>query len=228
MYIADNMFMKKRNRIKLIWMLLMVLLLSGCNDFDAEGYVQAALDAVFQGETDALMALKDGSKKRELEQEYEDRIAEFAEGLTIGLEVSEPMQIQFNVLCENIFRTMRYSVETAEKSSKNVYKVTVEYVPSDVFVKWTEYMAENAEDLNERAQAGEYQGTEEEIWEQMRLDIATESLELLDTAMMNAAYGEEKQTVLSVKKGEDGEFAMDEAEIADFIAKILYLDEIQD
>lgn len=228
MYIADNMFMKKRNRIKLIWMLLMVFFLSGCNDFDAEGYVQAALDAVFQGETDALMALEDGSKKRELEQEYEDRIAEFAEGLTIGLEVSEPMQIQFNVLCENIFRTMRYSVETAEKSSKNVYKVTVEYVPSDVFVKWTEYMAENAEDLNERAQDGEYQGTEEEIWEQMRLDIATESLELLDTAMMNAAYGEEKQTVLSVKKGEDGEFAMDEAEIADFIAKILYLDEIQD
>lgn len=228
MYIVDNMFMKKRNKIKLIWMLLMVLFLSGCNDFDAEGYVQAALDAVFQGETDALMALEDGSKKRELEQEYEERIAEFAEGLTIGLEVSEPMQIQFNVLCENIFRTMRYSVETAEKSSKNVYKVTVEYVPSDVFVKWTEYMAENAEDLNERAQAGEYQGTEEEIWEQMRLDIATESLELLDTAMMNAAYGEEKQTVLSVKKGEDGEFAMDEAEIADFIAKILYLDEIQD
>lgn len=228
MYIVDNMFMKKRNRIKLIWMLLMVLFLSGCNDFDAEGYVQAALDAVFQGETDALMALEDGSKKRELEQEYEERIAEFAEGLTIGLEVSEPMQIQFNVLCENIFRTMRYSVETAEKSSKNVYKVTVEYVPSDVFVKWTEYMAENAEDLNERAQAGEYQGTEEEIWEQMRLDIATESLELLDTAMMNAAYGEEKQTVLSVKKREDGEFAMDEAEIADFIAKILYLDEIQD
>ena len=31
-----------------------------------------------------------------------------------------------------------------------------------------------------------------------------------------------------MKKGEDGEFAMDEKEIAGFIAKILYLDEIQD
>lgn len=228
MCIVDNMRMKKRNRMKLISILLAALFLCGCNEFDAEGYVQANLDAVFQGETDALMALKEGSKKRDLEQEYEDRIAEFAEGLTVGLEVSEPMQIRFNILCENIFRTMRYSIETVEKSSKNVYHVTVEYEPSDVFVKWTEYLAENAVDLNESALAGEYQGTEEEILEQIRLDIAVESLELLDTAMMNATYGEKEQIILSVKKGEDGEFAMDEKEIAGFIAKILYLDEIQD
>ena len=134
--------------MKLISILLAALFLCGCNEFDAEGYVQANLDAVFQGETNALMALKEGSKKRELEQEYEDRIAEFAEGLTVGLEVSEPMQIRFNILCENIFRTMRYSIETVEKRSKNVYHVTVEYEPSDVFVKWTEYLAENAVDLN--------------------------------------------------------------------------------
>lgn len=63
--------------------------------------------------------------------------------------------------------------------------------------------------------------------EQIRLDIATESLELLDTAMLQAAYGGEEKMTLTVKKGENGDFSLEEEEIADFTAKIMCLDVIQ-
>lgn len=210
----------------LLCVLLLVSCLTGCGDFDAKGYVQASLDAMFQGETESLMNLQEGSSKSALNKAYKENIAGFAEGLTEGLDVSEATQLQFQMLCENIFRTMRYQVEEAEKLNSKEYHVKVTYAPSDVFLKWTEYLAENAIDIQKRADAGEYQGTEEEVQEQIQQDIAAESLELLDTAMLHAAYGEEESIVLTVKEGENGDFALDEEEIADFTAKILCLDEI--
>ena len=218
---------KRRKWRVLAFAALAALLLSGCKEFDAKGYVQASLDAMFQGETDALMAFEEGSKKSELEEEYEEYIASFAAGLTEGLNVSDGMQLQFDMLCEEIFRSMRYNVESSEKVSRKEYRVRVEYEPSDVFVKWTEYLAENAVDINERAESGEYQGTKEEQLEQILLDIAAESCELLDTAMWDAAYGEKEETTLTVKKGEDGEFSLEEGEIDEFVGKIMRLDAIR-
>lgn len=219
--------MAGRKKIRsMIVTLLLAMCLTGCSDFDAKGYVQASLDAMFQGELDALMDLQEGSRKSELKKAYRENIEDFAEGLTEGLEVSEATQLQFNMLCEDIFRRMRYQVGEAEKISSKEYRVTVEYEPSDVFVKWSEYLAENAEAIRERAESGAYQGTAEEVQEQIRLDIATESLELLDTAMLQAAYGDEEKMTLTVKKGEKGDFSLEEEEIADFTAKIMCLDVI--
>lgn len=203
------------------------LFITACWDFDAKGYTQAYLDAMFQGETDALMAFEEGSKQSELKEEYEEYIATFAEGLTDGLDVSEGMQIKFNALCEEIFRSMRYHAESSEKVSGKEYKVVVEYEPSDVFVKWAEYLSENAIDINERAESGEYQGTEDEMLEQILLDISAESCELLDTARMDASYGEEEEMTFTVKKGKDGDFSLDDEEIGDFVTKIMRLDAIQ-
>ena len=173
-----------------VLVMICTLFITACGDFDAKGYAQAYLDAMFQGETDALMAFEEGSKQSELKEEYEEYIATFAEGLTDGLDVSEGMQIKFNALCEEIFRSMRYHAESSEKVSGKEYKVVVEYEPSDVFVKWAEYLSENAIDINERAESGEYQGTEDEMLEQILLDISAESCELLDTARMDASYGD--------------------------------------
>lgn len=216
---------RKKHRI-ILAALVLAMCAAGCGDFDAKGYVQASLDATFQGELDALMEIQEGSSKSELKEAYRENIEDFAEGLTEGLEVSEATQLQFNMLCEDIFRRMRYQVEEAEKISSDEYRVTVAYEPYDVFVKWTGYLAENAEAIRERAESGAYQGTEEEVQEQIRLDIATESLELLDTAMLQAVYGDEEKMTLTVKKGKNGDFSLGEGEIADFTAKIMRLDVI--
>ena len=96
-----------------------------------------------------------------------------------------------------------------------------------MFVKWAEYLAENAVDINKKAESGEYQGTKEEQLEQILLDIAAESCELLDTAMWDASYGEKEEMTLTVKKGEDGEFSLEEEEIDEFVGKIMRLDAIQ-
>lgn len=217
--------MRKRKSFLLLC-LMMTMIFTGCRDFDAKGYAQAYLDAMFQGETDALMSFEEGSRKSELEDQYEEYIDGFSRSLTEGLNLTEPAQVQCILLCEEIFRSARYHAETSEKVSGNEYRVTVEFSPSDVFVKWMEYMEENAADMNERLENGEYQGTEDEIREQVLLDIGAESLELLDTAMMDASYGEEEKMVLTIKKGENGDFSVDEGEIADFTAKIMRLDEI--
>lgn len=219
--------MKKGKKIRALLMcLLATMIFAGCSDFDAKGYTQAYLDAMFQGETDALMSFEEGSRKSELEDQYEEYIAGFSQSLTEGLNLTEPTQVQCILLCEEIFRSARYHVEESEKISGKEYQVTVEFSPSDVFVKWGEYMEENAVDINERLESGEYQGTEEEIREQVLQDIGAESLELLDTAMMDATYGEEEKMVLTIKREENGEFSLDDEEITDFTAKIMRLDEI--
>lgn len=219
--------MAKRMKISFLSLCLAVMtIFTGCRDFDAKGYAQAYLDAMFQGETDALMSFEEGSRKSKLEDRYEEYIEGFAGSLTEGLSLTEAAQAKCILLCEEIFRSARYHVEGAEKISGKEYRVTVEFSPSDVFVKWMEYMEENAADINERLENGEYQGTEDEIREQVLLDIGAESLELLDTAMMDASYGEEEKVVLTIKKGENGDFFVDEGEIADFTAKIMRLDEI--
>lgn len=86
-----------------VLVMICTLFITACGDFDAKGYAQAYLDAMFQGETDALMAFEEGSKQSELKEEYEEYIATFAEGLTDGLDVSEGMQIKFNALCKKYF-----------------------------------------------------------------------------------------------------------------------------
>ena len=63
--------------------------------------------------------------------------------------------------------------------------------------------------------------------EQILLDISAESCELLDTARMDASYGEEEEMTFTVKKGKDGDFSLDDEEIGDFVTKIMRLDAIQ-
>ena len=43
-----------------VLVMICTLFITACGDFDAKGYVQAYLDAMFQGETDALMAFEEG------------------------------------------------------------------------------------------------------------------------------------------------------------------------
>lgn len=209
---------------------ILLVIMAACTtfgDFDAGGYVQATLDQMFQGDAAKLASFEEKSEK-DLEDAYEEYIRTFSEGLTEGLNASPEMEDQFFELCREIFRTAKYNVAETEKVSKEEYRVSVEIQPADTFVKWESMLAESVQSISEKAERGEYQGTEEEILQLMLFDIAAQSCELLESAYQETEYGEKETVVLTVKKDENGTFQPDEDEISDFVTKILRLDAIQD
>lgn len=210
---------------------MLIFVLAGCSifrDFDARGYTQAVLDQMFQGEVDDLAEFKEETGKKELSDAYKDYIFAFSQSLTEGLNVSDAMADKFYTLCREIFRTQKYSVSSVEKVSRDEYKVTVEIQPTDIFIKWKPMLVESMEGIQAKIERGEYQGTEDEILEQMMFDIAAQSYELLETAYQEMGYGEKETVVLTVKQDENEEFGIKDEEISDLVTKILRLDAIQD
>lgn len=208
--------------------LFCLVTLAGCKRFDAKEYTQAVLELLFQGETEGIQEFVPDASERELKDSYKTHVASFAEGLTEGLQLSEGMQDQFNKLCANIFHSLRYHVIGAEKENASTYRVTVEIEPTDVFQKWTAYLEENSLVMKEKLERGEYKGTAEEKMNQMLLDIAAQSCELLDTAVLDAQYEEKREILLYVQKEESGQYMLGEEEISRFMEKILLLDAIQE
>lgn len=206
----------------------LMLGMTACGKFDAKGYVQALLDHRFQGDTEELLEFDKDIEEKKLKEDYEQYIRTFSEGLTEGLNAGGEMEEKFYTVCKEIFRSMKYNVVKEEKISNDEYKVTVEIQPTDVFVNWKKMLQESMVEIQQKSERGEYKGTEEEILQLMLLDITAQSYELLETAYAEVSYGEKEEVTLTIKKGENKEFAPKEEEISDLIAKILRLDAIQD
>lgn len=199
-----------------------------CGKFDAKGYVQALLDHRFQGDTEKLLKFDKDIEKKKLKDDYEQYIRTFSQGLTEGLNASEEMEEKFYMVCKEIFRSMKYNVVKEEKINSDEYKVIVEIQPTDVLVKWKAMLKESMAEIQQKSERGEYKGTKEEILQAMLLDITAQSYELLETAYEDTTYGKKESVTLTIKKGENKEFAPKEEEISGLITKILRLDAIQD
>lgn len=210
-------------------LVLGVFCLTGCGrDFDAQGYVQAVLDQLFQGDVTKAAELIEGSTKEELEEQYEQTLAGFVDNNIIsGMQVTDVMRQDYIEVCRTIFTSMRYRVDSAKKISKTEYEVTVEISPADVFVRFVEGVKEDSEEIMQKAKNGEYSGTEEEISAKMQSEFLRHSFELLSTYSQEITYGDKEKAVLKVKAGEDKQFSVDEEELENLKIKILRLDEIQ-
>ena len=222
----------KKVAIAFILMIIVSLTLTGCGlfkDFDAKGYVQALLDQTFQGEVEKAAQIMEDTSEKELKEEYEEGIETFVINNIIGdAEVSDIMEQQFIGLCEEIFLAMKYEVQDAEKIDKKEFQVKVEIQPADVFVNFVETVKVDSAELLEKANNGEYQGTDEEIHAQVQNDFLNHSYELLVSAYQSIQYGDKETVVLTVSGNDDNVYSADDEEMADLIIKILRLDEIQD
>lgn len=208
---------------------LSAVCLAGCGkDFDAQGYVQAVLDQLFQGDVTKAAEMIEGSTKEELKEQYEQTLAGFVDNNIIsGMQVTDIMRQDYIEVCRTIFTSMRYRVDSAKKISKTEYEVTVEISPADVFVRFVEGVKEDSEEIMQKAKNGEYSGTEEEISAKMQSEFLRHSFELLSTYSQDITYGDKQKIVLNVKAGEDKQFSVDEEELENLKIKILRLDEIQ-
>ena len=123
---------------------------------------------------------------------------------------------------------MRYDVREAKKIHKDKYEVEVKIHPADVFEKFVEGVKQDSEELLKKAEAGEYAGTEAEINEQMQYEFVLHAYHLLESAYEDISYKEEEAVILSVERGEDKTFEINEEEFREFLIKIVGLGEIED
>ena len=129
-------------------------------EFDAQGYVNAVLNQHYQGTVEEISEFVDDKTYDELIAQYEEGVRSFVyNNITSGVEVDEELEQKYVNLAKEIFMVMQYNVKEAEKVSGNEYRVPVEYQTMNVFPKFVEYVEEAAQEIYDKVEKGEYQGT---------------------------------------------------------------------
>jgi len=196
--------------------------------FNPEGYVKAILDQSLKGEVKMASQLMAGTTEDKLYEQYEAGIASFVKNsITSGVEVDDELQGKYLELCKKVFAAMKYEVEEAKDAKDGGYEVKVSYKPANIFTNFLTKIGEENARLTEKVENGEYRGTLEEINSQMQKDFLTNAYTLFEECYNSTEYGEEETFIFTIIKDEEGMYDLDEAQISEFITKILNLDEIQ-
>lgn len=210
-------------------LLLAVVIYWIFRSFDASGYVNAVLAQYLKGDTTAAFEMMDDVTEETLLTQYEEGVAAFVESnVANGIEMDDTLKENYIALCKKIFADMKYKVGETEKTSRSSYEVPVTYQSVDIFEKFAQSLAEEKVRLTEKVERGEYKGTLEEINAQMQKEFLEQSYGLFEEAYNAMEFSEETTIVFHVEKGNNDLFGVKESEIADFIAKIMGLDENQD
>lgn len=196
--------------------------------FNPEGYVKAVLDQSLKGEVRVASQLMEGTTEDQLLKQYEAGITSFVKNsITSGAELDDELQGKYIELCKKVFGAMKYEVKEAKDSKDGGYEVTVSYKPANIFTNFIAKIGEENARLTEKVENGEYRGTLEEINSQMQKDFLTNAYTLFEESYSAIEYGEEETYVFTIVKDAEGMYDLDEAQISEFITKILNLDEIQ-
>ncbi len=198
-------------------------------DFDAQGYVNAVLNQHYQGEIEEIGEFVEGMTEEELLAQYEEGVISFVQNnITSGVEMDEEMEQKYIDLGKEIFRIMQYNVKDAEKISDKEYHVPVEYQTMNVFATFVDSISEVTNEIKAKVENGEYQGTLEEINEQMQNEFLENAYICLRYAYREVRYEFKETMIFTVYQNEEGLFVIDEDQIHEFTTKIIGLDEIQD
>ena len=196
--------------------------------FNPEGYVKAVLDQSLKGEVRVASQLMEGTTEDKLYEQYEAGIHSFVtNSILSGAQVDDELQGKYVELCKKVFGAMKYEVEEAKESKGGGYEVTVSYKPANIFSNFITKIGEENARLTEKVENGEYRGTLEEINGQMQKDFLTNAYTLFEECYKGIEYGKEETYVFTIMKDADGMYDLEEAQISEFITKILNLDEIQ-
>jgi len=226
---------KKRNMIIGAGVAAVVILAVGLlaafgvfRGFNPEGYVKAVLDQTLKGEVKVASQLMAGTTEDKLYEQYEAGIASFVKNsITSGVELDEELQGKYFELCKKVFSAMKYEVKDAKDIEGGGYEVTVSYQPSNIFTNFITKIGEENQRLTEKVENGEYRGTLEEINKQMQKDFLTNAYALFEESFNTMEYGDAETYVFTIVKDTEGMYDLDEAQISEFITKILNLDENQ-
>lgn len=196
--------------------------------FNPEGYVKAVLDQSLKGEVKVASELMAGTTEETLYKQYEAGITSFVKNsIANGVEMDQELEQKYVELCKKVFGVMKYQIQEAKNTEDGGYEVTVSYNPTNVFTQFIAKIGEENARLTQKVENGEYRGSLEEINSQIQKDFLTNAYTLFEECYSGIEYGEEETYTFVIVKDAKGMYDMDEAQISEFITKILNLDENQ-
>lgn len=196
--------------------------------FNPEGYVKAVLDQSLKGEVKVASELMAGATEETLYKQYETGITSFVKNsIANGVEMDQELEQKYVELCKKVFGVMKYQIKEAKDAKNGGYEVTVSYNPTNVFTQFIVKIGEENARLTQKVENGEYRGSLEEINSQLQKDFLTNAYTLFEECYSGIEYGEEETYTFVIVKDAKGMYDLDEAQISQFITKILNLDENQ-
>lgn len=186
---------------------IMLFALGGCGaaDFDAKGYVEAALDAKFHREYDEYANMIGVSKeeaKKQMEEEFNESLKTSMK--EAGIPITDAEMEEYLKLEAEIRAKVKYEVKTAKKDGDNNFVVDVVITPIPAYETLeTEYSQKLTAAVQNGATENQYMGI---------------FLEAMKECIANVEAGEAVTTSLHVKweeKDNQKVYSIDETEWLD-------------
>ena len=178
------------------------------NRFDPEAYVQAVLDVSYKKQTEEYEEIT-GVPEDEAEAVFEENLdaamAEFESS-----PMPEELRPQYRELFGEIAMQVSYTVGETQKEEGGSYAVQVMVKPLTLFADTYDAFQQRAEEYAGQVTDSVMQGGEMPSDEEMQSQVYQIYSDVLSEALdAGLLYGEAQETVLHVRKNEDGEYEID-------------------
>lgn len=178
------------------------------NRFDPEAYVQAVLDVSYKKQTEEYEEIT-GVPEDEAEAVFEENLdaamAEFESS-----PMPEELRPQYRELFGEIAMQVSYTVGETQKEEGGSYAVQVMVKPLTLFADTYDAFQQRAEEYADQVTDSVMQGGEMPSDEEMQSQVYQIYYDVLSEALdAGLLYGEAQETVLHVRKNEDGEYEID-------------------
>ena len=178
------------------------------NRFDPEAYVQAVLDVSYKKQTEEYEEIT-GVPEDEAEAVFEENLdaamAEFESS-----PMPEELRPQYRELFGEIAMQVSYTVGETQKEEGGSYAVQVMVKPLTLFADTYDAFQQRAEEYAGQVTDSVMQGGEMPSDEEMQSQVYQIYYDVLSEALdAGLLYGEAQETVLHVRKNEDGEYEID-------------------
>ena len=185
--------MKKMRKIVILLAAVMAaVLLGGCGNFDASGYIKALLDNSYKNDSTAFVEEKVGTK-----EQAEELYAQGIETALKSLTSQGAMSGEFETVVKDVYKNVKYTVGEATKKDDG-FEVEVKYQKMKLYAAAMETYNTAYEayinEMTEKATNGEETPSEDEINEAVFGMLK----DAMKDALANVEYEDEQSTTIRV------------------------------
>lgn len=198
--------MKKYKRIiSMVAAVVLCLGVTACSKekgFDAKGYVQSAMDAIYHGEYAAYAKFLDISEEEAKKQEEEDFQEIMSQQFSEEDGMTEEGIAAYTEKMHQAYKLAKYEVLEAKKAEDGSYIVKVKAEPADVF----QTLEESSTEVSNEKIAQELDPADPEVFASVLMDSIQRSID-------KNTYGEAVTVEVRVTKDDSGAYILDETEM---------------
>ncbi len=197
--------------ISFIIAVTMCVSLAACSKgekFDAGGYVESSLDAVYHAEFDEYIEYT-GESKEAVEQTYEESAQLIMQMLTNNISITEEQAAAFLVTIKEMLALAKYEVVDTQETS-GTYYVTLKVYTSNVLDVYYQKVMESYESTNYSEDISAYMANPQ----------------ILKAAIDESEYTEETEIQIRVYQDDSGKYTFDNKDL-ERISDLLFVFETE-